>query len=281
MSAPSAEKTVTFTSIAWKGAYKKAFILLAVLAVAGTVAGASMVPIRPPQRAGTTERDYVPIEVPDHAEPPMKIQISHGFRLVTVPFSGYFAVDDGVEEISYNLTIEDGNGRLVAEDFSRLHAPQEHAFSGSATEETVVVTREHEFSLPPGQYIVEIGSDHPVDYRIEQKSRYFAPGALLLGLGISSFILIGALAMIVLRKRDSLRVSQVAAGPVSGPAAPPTMAPPAAASRATDPRRSSLEYVPPQFFAEFICTACGWSIRNPPVKGIIVCDRCGEMGRLL
>lgn len=286
MMSPSAQKPVSFSDVAFKGAYKWAFIVLALLAVIGILAGAAMVPVQPPGATGTTTHEDIAIEVPDFAQPPMKIHVSHSFRLVTSPYSGSYAVDDGWEEIPYNITVDDERGQMVAEDFSRLNAPEEHSFSKYDTEDTVTVGNDHEFSLQPGKYIVTVASVHPVDYRIEQTSKYLAPGASLMGLGLVCIVLLFGLVFLALRKRDSLRRQQrppvladesYSVAPYQSTVAAPAGAPPAPPA---DPRRSSLEYVPGGFYAEVQCSACGSSIRNPPVNGVIVCDRCGQMGQL-
>jgi hypothetical protein len=292
MMPPSPSKPVSFSDVAFKGAYKWAFIVLALVAAIGIVAGAAMVPVQPPGASGSSAHEDIAIEVPDYAEPPMKIHVSHSFRLVTTPYSGAYAVDDGWEEIPYNITIDDESGRQVAEDFSRLNAPEQHSFSKYDTEDTVTVANDHEFSLRPGKYIVTVASLHPVDYRIEQTSKYLAPGASLMGLGILCIVLLFGLVFLALRKRDSLRRSQMGgpAGAVHYAPAPYVPVPSAPMQYPTDfqgpaqppedPRRSSLEYVPGGLYAEVQCSYCGSSIRNPPVNGIITCDRCGQMGRL-
>jgi hypothetical protein len=292
MMPPPAGKMVSFSDVAFKGANRWAFIVLALLAVTGIAAGAAMVPAQPPGAQGSTAHEDIPIEVPDSAAPPMKIHISHSFRLVTTPYSGSFEVDDGWDEIMYNITIDDERGQMVAEDFSRLNAPEQHSFSKYDTEDTVTVGNDHEFSLRPGKYIVTVASLHPVDYRIEQTSKSFLAGAALMVMGVVCLVLLIGMVFLVLRKRDSLRRSQIGLAPNAGhiqpapyvPAQPAPVQGPAGFQGPppppADPRRSSLEYVPGGFYAEVQCSYCGSSIRSPPVYGVVTCERCGQMGRL-
>ncbi len=298
LSAPPG-KIVSFADIALRRPYLWSFIALMLLAVIGIAGSAVIGPGQPPGYGGTAQDIDLPIEVPTDAEPPLRLQVSHKFLLITTAGSASYWVDDGVDEIPYTVTVDNEAGDEVGRESSRLDAPLRHTFSRGDTEDTVKVTNSHSFSLRPGKYVVTLDSDHPLDYSISQTSSSFWGGAMLMGIGLLAIVLMFGLALFVFYKRDTLRRSQMAgaSGPGLAPPAPYIPAPasgfkgPAAASPPPAPAylgspspgsagRSSLEYVPGGFYAEVQCSYCGSSIRNAPVNGMITCDRCGQTGRL-
>ena len=43
---------------------------------------------------------------------------------------------------------------------------------------------------------------------------------------------------------------------------------------------SNLQPAPGGVYTEVVCTACGRTVRNPPIYGVVTCEHCGEQGRL-
>ena len=286
MQPPSPERPLSFADVALSRPFKQAFIVLALLAVLGIAAGAVMLPAQPPGASGTTTQQDIAIDVPDSAEPPMKVSISHTYRLVTRPALRSFYVEDGVDEIAYNITVYDGKGQRVAGVVTSIAAPDSHIFASEDSDESVTVSKDHRFTLHPGRYNVSLIATHEVSFTIEQTSKLVTAGAALLGMGVVCLILIAVMVLLAFWKRDSLERSRMPPAPAAAPygSAP---GPPAAPMPAWEPSRpapgpqhSSLEFVPGGMYAEIQCSYCGSSIRNPPVNGVIVCDRCGQMGRL-
>lgn len=292
----SNQRLVSFSDVAFKGRYRLAFILLLVLTTLGIVAGAALLPYPIPDTQLSGTSDSTEVVVPDHSAQPVKVRISHTYSL-RVPYGrdGFEVV--GVDLFAYGLVFTGEDGARAAQEYSEMEAPGTHSFSKYETSDDVTVTKEHSFTLRPGTYTLTLDSGAPVEVVVVQASMYVLAGTALVAMGILCLVLLFGLTWLALRKRDSLRRSQVygAISPNLGPdmsyyglpGAPvpagtqPPPAPAAAAPPAPDPRRSSLQYVSGQFYAETYCNRCGRRILSAPVNGVLTCETCGEKGYLM
>jgi hypothetical protein len=301
-------KPVSFKYVVSHGTMRILFLTVVVVLAVAFAFWAIFVALAPTNIAANTESGDFNMEVKDTTEQPVEISVSHTFDLTTSSGSMEFDVADGIWVIYYNISISTSNGDGVFGRDSSLMAPITHTFSIGATHDSELKMDTFDIELASGKYIVRIEASHPVDLKVTQKYKYQSTMDGMLGLGILFVILLIGVTISAMKKLDALRRSQaVAAFGAPAPLAPAYVAsalpqpgtfapqaagpgaygaPPAPLYPATptpseeSARRSSLEYVPPQFYAEFVCTNCGWSIRNPPVNGVITCDRCGETGRL-
>jgi hypothetical protein len=258
----------------------------------------------PKQYSGTTQNDDFELEVKDSTEQPVKITVSHSFKLVTTVGSYKFKVAPGEALfVDYNLTVRDSSGQKVLDANSTFDSPATHTFPSSATTDTVTRTDSHPIELRPGKYRVSLVSDHPVDYRIEQSYKLQDATVGLGALGALFLIIAVGLTMFAKKKRDAQNRSGVIAILSSGqppwqsmpsPAVPPpyypSAPPPAPYSMYIPaappppppgtPDRSTLEYVPGGTYVDLVCLNCGQVVANRPVNGIMTCEHCGEQARV-
>ena len=293
---PPSAGLVSFTDVAFKGRYRVAFVLLAFLSTLGIVAGAALLPYSIPDTQLTGTDDTADIVVPDYSAQPVKVRISHSYTL-RLPY-GYDEFEVvGVDLFAYGLVFTGEDGAGAAQEYSEMEAPGTHSFGKYSRSDDVTVTKEHRFTLRPGTYTLTLDSEAPVDVVVVQTSMYVLAGTALVAMGILCIVLLFGLTWLALRKRDAMRRSQVFGavspnlapdmsyyGPPGAPVPAVTQPPPAPAAATPlppDPRRSSLQYVSGQFYAETYCNRCGRRILRAPMNGVLTCETCGEKGYLM
>jgi len=293
---PSLGKHISFRHVALKGRLGLVYVSLFAVMVLGFGAGAVLVPITIPDTTGEGVDADMDLTVPSYSGQPVKVRVSHVYTLRTTPGSDGFLVD-GVYDFDYSLTVFSEGGEEVAREDATMSPPGNHEFSKWETVDTATMTKEHGFTLQPGKYTLTLASNHPVDVVVVQRSLLSQAGVASIAVGVLCAVVLAILTIKAIRKRDELRKLQLyaavspdlapsesyynpSASHAADPTTPALTRPPPAAPPPSDPRRSTLEYVSGQVYAEILCLGCGQAIRNPPINGIVTCEHCGDQAFL-
>lgn len=272
--------SIEFSDVVRKHPYKWSLILALALIAAGIAGAMGLYATAPKNCERATNNTTFALVVPESAEPPLKLTLSHTFPL---RFSGhYFEVADGPDSIDYVIKITGKSGSERFNESGSLFVPWLIKIPEDRTD--YASTKNYECRLSSSKYTVTIQSTYPVDYKLEQTFRYSAIALALILLGVLGAIVFAGVVLAALKKRDALKREMVLAAYLtshypcdgtSGYSSPPhaTYATPDDAGRGLSP---SLTYVQGETEVDYICGKCGNYIQNPPVAGVITCERCGE-----
>jgi hypothetical protein len=272
---PPGKDDISFLSVAFKGIFKIIFIFFIVFIVSMVAAAAYLGSIAPKKYEGESGYERFDIVIMDSAEPPAKITVSHDYPIHTEVI-GYYITDD-VDLIEYQIAVCNTLGEPVFEKSSSLVMPDTISTYNGDTSYTV--SEDLYMDLSPGTYHVLFKSTHPVKYSITQEFRYGQPYDVSIALAILAMILLVAVAIGALKKRDSLRNQRAfavySAQNYGAATAPGTMY---GYSPAPAPLYGQPGYYqsPIEEPVDYMCAKCGNIIQNPVVQNVITCEKCGE-----
>jgi DNA-directed RNA polymerase subunit RPC12/RpoP len=273
-SSPPKKDDISFLSVASKGIFKIIFIILIVVIVSTTVTAVYLSSAAPANYGGDAEYARFEIVIPETAEPPLAIHLSHTYP-IKAELIGFY-ITDGPDLIEYTLMICNTRGDEVFSEKSSLIMPERISTYRGDTDYTV--STDLSADLSPGTYHVYLRADHPVQYSIGQHYKYQTLNNASFGLAILGMVLLVALSIGVLKKRDSLRNQRNYAlwntnyGVTTDTVVQYGYAPAGAAGHPQNPVYQSMAEEP----VDYLCAKCGNIIQNPVVQNVITCEKCGE-----
>jgi len=275
---------LTIASLAFKGVFRVAFIVLMALTIISSLAYGYLAGRAPKDYSGTTEETDFTIEVSSLAEQPSHITLRHTYPITVVrEMLGYgYYVSEGPDRIDYNLTVRTDDELTVLNENTYMTAPSR--IIASEYETSVENSDDYGIELEPGTYQIHLDATHPLDYSIDQKYKYadMVDGLLALGaIGLFSLLVIGVL---VLRRFNALRDGRL---PLPAPAMPQQGSSYAPYGRSQYAGQYPGPYRSPywgqgqtgpaqEVGTDYVCAKCGNIIQNPVVQEIITCEKCGE-----
>lgn len=284
---------ITFSSVAFHRPYKLPVIILLLIVFITIALAVVLGTMLPKKYEGETEYKTVEIEVSPLVESPISMNIAHTYP-ITVILSD-FVITDGINEIEVNITLLDSEGQEAYSTKDTLAMPESIYVSNKET--TYVISHDIDIDIKSGHYSVQIRSDHPIRYTIVQKSKIDALFSGMVVMAILCTIILIGLLLMVDKKTKSLRASRLIAA-YSAPSygsrpyeyGQPTVydarqypAYQAAPQSVYDDPNAYPAYQPPlqpiyedPNAIDYVCGKCGNLIQNPPIQGIITCERCGE-----